>query len=254
MTHTQPTTSIAHAEKDRVVVRGMDLAGDLIGERSYTETLHLIVTGRLPDERQRIVLDACLVTLMEHSWTPSSLIARLTIDSLPEDSQVAIAAGLLSLGNIFAGTSEACARLLVEGVASNDAPDVYCRKLVANYRQMRKPLPGFGHPLHKPADPRTTKLIGLADRSGIHGDYVDMLLTLSREVDAAAGKAIPLNATGAIAALLLEIGFPVDAMRGLAVVSRAGGLIAHIREERETHVAREIWSYVENNVPYEEKA
>ncbi len=235
------------------MVRGMDLAADLIGEKSFTETLHLIVTGKLPDERQKLVLDACLVTLVEHSWTPSSLIARLTIDSLPEDSQVAIAAGLLSLGNIFAGTSEACARLLTAGVFSNEAPDIYCRELVASYRQTRKPLPGFGHPLHKPADPRTIKLIELADRVGVHGDYVDMLLTLSREVDAAAGKAIPLNATGALAALLLEIGFPADAMRGLAVVSRAGGLIAHIREEKENHIAREIWSYVEEHVPYQEQ-
>jgi citrate synthase len=190
---------------------------------------------------------------MEHSWTPSSLIARLAIDSVPEESQVAIAAGLLSLGNIFAGTSEACARLLVAGVESGKPPEVYCRELVARYREERRPMPGFGHPLHKPADPRTAKLIAVADRVGAHGVYVDMLLALSRAVDAAAGKAIPLNATGAIAALLLEIGFPADAMRGLAVVSRAGGLIAHIREEKENHVAREIWSYVEEHVPYREQ-
>lgn len=250
---TPRTTSIAHAEKDRIVVRGMDLCTDLIGERSFTETLHLLIMGVLPDARQKAVLDACLVTLMEHSWTPSSLIARLTIDSVPEESQVAIAAGLLSLGNIFAGTSEACARLLAAGVESGEPPEVYCRELVARYREERKPIPGFGHPLHKPVDPRTTKLIAVADRVGAHGVYVDMLLTLSRAVDAAAGKPIPLNATGAIAALLLEIGFPADGMRGLAVVSRAGGLIAHIREEKENHIAREVWSYVEEHVPYQEQ-
>ena len=247
------TTSIALAEKDRVIVRGQDLADDLIGEKSFTQVLHLLVTGRLPDERATAVLDACLVTLAEHSWTPSSLIARLAIDSLPNDSQVAIAAGLLSLGDIFAGTSEACARLLLDGVNSGRDPDEFCHDLVARYREKKSPMPGFGHPLHKPSDPRTEKLLVVAGRVGAHGSYVNMLLALSRAVDAVAGKRITLNATGAIAAILLEIDIPPDAMRGLAVVSRAAGLIGHIREEKENHVAREIWSYVERAVPYEAK-
>ena len=100
-------------------------------------------------------------------------------------------------------------------------------------------------------DPRATKLLVFADELGVSGRYVDLLRKLSAAMDRAAGKPITLNATGAIAALLLEIGLPADVMRGLAVVSRSGGLIAHIQEERETHLAREIWSYVENNIPYE---
>lgn len=245
-------TRIAHAEKDSVTIRGFDLANDLIGERCFTEVLYLLIKGSFPDENQKRILDACLVTLMEHSWTPSSLIARLMIDSVPDEMQVGMSAGLLSLGNIFAGTSEACAKLLLAGAASGEEPEAYCKALVAEYRQERKPVPGFGHPLHKPVDPRTVKLLSLADELGMSGRYVGLLRKLSEAMDEAAGKPITLNATGAIAALLLEIGMPADVMRGLAVVSRSGGLIAHIQEERETRVAREIWSYVENNVRYEQ--
>lgn len=245
-------TTIAHTEKDKVIIRGMDLASELIGERSFTEVLFLLITGKLPDDNSRLILDSCLVTLMEHGWTPSSLIARLTIDSLPDDTQVAMAAGLLSLGSIFAGTSEACAKLLTAGVKSGEPADVYCRHVVASYREMRKPLPGFGHPLHKPIDPRTQKLLALSDQLSVTGQYVKLLKQFSVAVDEAAGKPITLNATGAIAALLLEIGIPAEVMRSLAVVSRSGGLIAHIQEERDNHIAREIWSYVADNVPYKE--
>src|SRR5690606_30675829 len=124
------------------------------------------------------------------------------------------------------------------GAASGEEPEAYCKALVAEYRQERKPVPGFGHPLHKPVDPRTMKLLSLADELGVSGRYVGLLRKLSEVMDVAAGKPITLNATGAIAALLLEIDMPADVMRGLAVVSRSGGLIAHIQEERETHVAR----------------
>jgi citrate synthase len=246
------TTRIAHADKDSITIRGFDLATDLIGERDFTEVLYLLIKGSLPEKKHKSILDACLVTLMEHSWTPSSLIARLMIDSVPDEMQVGMSAGLLSLGSIFAGTSEACARLLVAGEASDEKPEAYCEALVAEYRRERKPVPGFGHPLHKPIDPRTVKLLSLADALGISGRYVELLRKLSEAMDEAAGKPITLNATGAIAALLLEIGLPADVMRGLAVVSRSGGLIAHIQEERETHLARELWSYVENNVRYEQ--
>lgn len=248
---TKTVTRIAHAEKDKVTIRGLDLAEDLIGQRSFTEVLFLLIRGNLPDARQRQVLDACLVTLMEHSWTPSALIARLAIDSVPDEMQVGMSAGLLSLGSIFAGTAEGCAKLLLAGRASGKPADVFCEDIVAEYRRDRRPVPGFGHPLHKPVDPRATKLLALADQLEVSGPYVDMLRKLSAAMDAAAGKPITLNATGAIAAVLLEIDMPPDVMRGLAVVSRSGGLIAHIQEERETHLAREIWSYVENNVPYE---
>jgi citrate synthase len=74
---------------------------------------------------------------------------------------------------------------------------------------------------------------------------------LGHTVDAAAGKHVTINATGAIGALLLEIGLAPGVMRGLAVVSRSGGLIGHIVEERETHAARHIWQLAEENIPYE---
>ncbi|MEJ1969453.1 MAG: citryl-CoA lyase [Rhizomicrobium sp.] len=244
-------TNIAKTEPDGITIRGRSLVDDLIGRLTFTEMTYFLCKGAMPDAAQTRVLDACLVTLMEHGWTPSSLIARLAADSVPDDTQVALAAGLLSLGPVYAGTSEACARLLQAGAQAAD-PDAFCAEAVREHRARKAPLPGFGHPLHKPDDPRTPRLLAVAGEAGMAGVHVDCLLRLGRAVDAGFGKHITINATGAIGALLLEIGLEPGVMRGLAVVSRSGGLIGHIQEERRTHAARALWSFAEHQIPYRE--
>jgi citrate synthase len=155
------------------------------------------------------------------------------------------------LGPIYAGTSEACAKLLQEGVKAAD-PDAFCMEAVREHRARKAALPGFGHPLHKPDDPRTQRLLKIGCEAGIGGIYVDFLLRLGRAVDTTFGKHVTINATGAIGALLLEIGLEPGVMRGLAVVSRSSGLIGHIQEERQNHAARAIWAFAEHHIPYSE--
>lgn len=244
-------TRIATANATSITVRGRDLVRDLIGQVGFTAMVYFLLAGRMPTDNQAKVLDACLVTLMEHGWTPTSLIARLAFDSVPSEAQVAIAAGLLAVGDVFVGTMEGCGRILAAGVGQPD-PDAYCRAVVADYRAQKKALPGFGHPLHKPDDPRPPRLFAIAREAGCDGRYIALLQRLSAELDRAAGRHITINATGAIAALLLEIGLPPPVMRSIAVISRAGGLAGHIAEERETHAARRIWQLAEEHIPYEE--
>ncbi len=242
-------THIAMAEPHGSTIRGLSLVDDLMGKLTFTEMTYFLCTGTKPNAAQTRVLDACLVTLMEHGWTPSSLIARIAADSRPDDSQVAFAAGLLTLGPSYAGTLEECAKLLLAGTAAPDA-DAFCLETVRDHRARKAALPGFGHPLHKPDDPRTPRLLEIASEEGLAGKYVGFLLRLGRAVDSVFGKHITINATGAIGALLLEIGLEPGVMRGLAVVSRASGLIGHIREERQTHAARALWSFAEHQIPY----
>ncbi len=244
-------TRIARTESDKVTIRGRDLVNDLIGVHSFTEMVYFLSVGHMPTGAQTRVLDACLVCLMEHGWTPSSLVTRMMIDSVPEEVQVAMASGLLALGSVFAGTSENCARLLVAGIESGEDQEAYCRAVVADHRARKAQIPGFGHPVHKPDDPRSIRLLALGRDVGLPGRYIALLECLGTEIDRAFGRHITINATGAIAALLLEIGMPADIMRGVAVVSRAGGLIGHVVEERDTHSARYIWSLAEENIPYE---
>ncbi len=248
---TEMTTRIATSDATSITVRGRDLVNDLIGKHSYTEMVYFLIRDRMPTANEAKILDACLITLMEHGWTPASMIARLVADSVPSQAQVGIAAGLLAIGDVFVGTMEGCGRILAEGI---DAPDqdAYCRAVVAEHRAARKALPGFGHPFHKPDDPRPPRLFAVARELGAGGRYIDLLQRLAAELDRAAGRHLTINATGAIGALLLEIDIPPDAMRSIAVISRAGGLAGHLLEEHETHAAREMWRLVEQHIPYKE--
>ena len=118
-------------------------------------------------------------------------------------------------------------------------------------RSEKKPVPGFGHPFHKPDDPRSPRLIAVAEEAGVKGDHIRALKLLAKEVDAAWGRHLTINATGAVAALLGEIGIPQEVMRGVAVVSRAAGLVGHILEEKNAPSARYLWDLAEENITYE---
>ena len=244
------TTSIAHSDASTITIREKSLVDDLIGKVSYTEMVYFLTVHRMPTPIETRVLDACLVTLMEHGFTPSSLISRLMIDSVPGEVQIAMAAGISAVGSVFVGTMEGCARILQQGVAEGGDLEAYCQRVVDEHRSEKRPLPGFGHPFHKPDDPRSPRLFAVAREVGVGGKYIGLLERLSAVFDRTLGKHMTINATGAIGALLLEIDIPIEILRGVAAVSRAGGLLGHIREEQKRHSARRIWKLTEENIPY----
>ena len=126
------------------------------------------------------------------------------------------------MGNRFVGTMDGCGVLLERLVA---APDVHAeaRRVATEHKDARIPVPGFGHPQHKPDDPRSIRLLEVARETGVAGKYVRALEALGRAVDEAFGKHITINATGAVAALLGDCGVPQEILRGFAVVARAPG-------------------------------
>jgi citrate synthase len=252
MSDSKAKTELCHATPDDVVLRGRSLPRAIIGNATFTEMIYFLLTGRDPTPPQLAVLDACLVTLMEHGLTPSAVATRLTYGSAPEAMQGAVAAGLLGVGSVFVGASEACAQLLARVVAAPDGP-AEARAIVAESRAAGTRLPGFGHPLHRPVDPRTVALLELARARGGFGAYCVALEQLSAAVDAASGRAIPVNATGAIAALVADAGLPPAILRGIALISRCAGLVAHIREEQESPAMRQLWEAAEAAVPYEKE-
>jgi citrate synthase len=164
--------------------------------------------------------------------------------------QAAVSAGLLAVGSVFVGTMEGAAALIERMLAALDREQA-ARDIAEEFFAARKPIPGFGHHMHKPDDPRTPKLFALAQAEGVAGEHIGALRMLSAAVDARFGKHITINATGAVGALLGEIGIPVPVMRGIAVISRSAGLVAHIAEEQRVPSMRYIWELVEEGVPYD---
>jgi citrate synthase len=245
----KPTTKIARHTAQAIYIRGESLVDDLIGKLTFTEMMYFQMLGRRPTPAQTRILDAVLVTLMEHGITPSAIATRLIYDSCPEAIQAAVAAGILGVGSTFIGTMEGCAANLQE-ILSSSSQEGKAKEIANRFRQAKQPIPGFGHPHHKPDDPRTPRLLAIAEEAGVPGRHIRALRLLAGEVDAAWGRHLTINATGAVAALLGEIGVPQEVMRGVAVVSRAAGLVGHIREEQLDPSARHLWDVAAESLPY----
>ena len=224
-------SDLAWSTVDRIVVRGKDLPREIIGKLNLGDMAFLELTGRLPDASESKIFNAMVVTLVEHGITPSALAARLTYLGAPEAMQAAVAAGLCGLGSVFVGSTEGCAKLLTEAIAKGDD----AKKIVAQHIR----IPGLGHPLHKPVDPRTVRLFELARETGFYGKYCRLIEEISRV------KNLTLNATGAIGALACELGLDWRAVRGLGVMARAVGLVGHLLEEARQPIAEEVWRRAE---------
>lgn len=237
--------------RDSITVRGFDLTTQLLGKIDLGGMAFLEIKGRLPTPQEAEVFNALLITLVEHGMTPQAMAARLVNLAAPEALQAAVAAGLCGVGSVFAGGSEQTARVLQEAFKTrkDDAPIAdMAEAIVADFAARRQPIPGIGHPLHKPIDPRTPVLFGIAGRNGFRGRYVALLEEISKQAEARLKRELPINATGAIGAILCELDFPWRICRGIAVISRAVGLVGHLSEEMENPLGREIWERAEQEV------
>ena len=242
---------MGYSTADKVVVRGHDLCADLLGKINLGDMAFLELTGRHPSPQESAVFNALLITLVEHGMTPMAMATRLVYLGAPDAIQGAVAAGLAGMGSVFGGGSEAAARVLHEALASQGPEadlDVIARAVVDDHARRKMPVPGLGHPVHKPIDPRTPVLFAIAGRNGLRGRYVGLLERICAEAEARAGRALPINATGAIGALMLELGFPWQICRGIALISRSIGLVGHIAEEMRAPIAREMWERAEHEV------
>jgi citrate synthase len=230
-------SDLAWSTVDRIVVHGKDLPGEILGRLSLGDMAFLQLTGRTPNENESRIFNAMAVTLVEHGITPSALAARLTYLGAPEAMQAAVAAGLCGLGSVFVGSTEGAARLLSESFPDQSSGDL--KALARSITQKTKRIPGLGHPLHKPIDPRTARLFEIARETGHYGKYCKLMEEIARE------KGLTLNATGAIGALACELGLDWRAVRGIGVLARAIGLVGHILEESRNPMAEEVWLRIE---------
>ena len=229
-------SEIGGVEGSRIHVRGRDLVDELMGHVTFTRMIFITLTGRPPEPSDERILDAVLVSLVDHGVNSSSLVARLTYRAAPDALQGAVAAGLLNAGDRVLGAMENCGRMLSEGLSDSSGGSVEstARQIVSEYRERGLRIPGLGHLLHKLEDPRTTRLFDIAEESGRRGPYIKLLEEVADEVNRRVTSPIPINVDGSIAAVLLEVGFDWRILRGFALMSRIVGLVAHVDEERRT--------------------
>lgn len=229
------SSAISAANAATIVVRGRDLTGELIGRIGFTDHFWLLVTGAMPTEPQRRVLDATLVAIAEHGLVPSVQVARMTLAAAPEAIQGAVAAGLLGCGSVVLGSSEAAGRFLAEidtRAAGGASLEAAIRAVVGEYRAQKRAIPGFGHSLHADFDPRALRLHEVSSEAGCAGRHWAIVRETERLLPELIGRRLAINVSGAIPASLLDAGFPLQALKGVPLLARTASLVAHLLEEQ----------------------
>ena len=207
-----------------------------MGRLSFTEYFHLLLTGEEPTDDQCYFLDLLLVAIAEHGMMPTNVAARMTLAADPGSLHGAVAAGILGAGPVILGTAEECARLLEAG----GDPKEIVREFLASGRK----VPGFGHPVHKPVDPRAERILELADARGVSEGHVALARALRDEVE------LTMNVSMPIAAVMLDLGFPAVSVKAVPILARTASLLAHLVEEQEQSIGFLLARAAEEAVDY----
>jgi citrate synthase len=224
-------TAVTEIEPNAVRVRGYDIA-ELMGNCSFGQMVYLILRGEMPDEATGKLMEAIIVSSIDHGATPPSVLAARTVASTGATLSASVAAGIMSINRHHGGAITNCAKQLGEIIAKADGGDLHeaAETLLTEWKLSGVRMSGFGHRIHT-ADPRTSRLMDLAEDANVCGKHIEAARAVS-QVFADAGKKLPINVDGAIAALLADLGFEPEVMNGLFMIARTPGLIAHVREEQ----------------------
>jgi citrate synthase len=225
-------TAISASNPETIIVRGHDLAGELIGTIGFTDHVWLLIAGSLPSPGQRRILDSALVAIAEHGLVPSVAAARMTLAASPEAMQGAVAAGLLGCGSVILGSSQTAGEFLSEVVAGGSDLDASARARVGAWRAAKRAIPGYGHPLHKGGDPRAQRLFAVAREVGLYGAHCEAAHAVEALLPELTGRNLAMNISGAIPSVLLDAGYPLLALKGVPLLARTASLIAHLLEEQ----------------------
>jgi citrate synthase len=250
-------TSLGTSTADEIRLMGRDLT-ELMGNVGFGELAFWLATLRRPTPSEARVFEAVLVALADHGFTPSAIAARLTYLSAPDSLQGAMAAGLLGGGSRFLGVTEDCGGYLHAVLEAHDGDlptddagwDALALEAVRRTRDQGAFVPGLGHPVHKVQDPRTPRLIQIADEERLRGPHLQLFEAIGRSHEQVLGRKLPLNGAGVCGAALADLGLPVELLRGFALLARAAGLLGQIAEERRSPIAMDAYLAVDRNAVY----
>ncbi len=218
-------TSITNVQKDGTeIIRGHEL-GDLMINNGFVQTIYLLLKGQLPNETQAKMFDAILSSVVDHGPAVASALNARISASAKNPLHASVAAGLLGLGERHGVVIEPAMKFFFD---HKDETDVL--GLLKNMKEQKKYAPGFGHKIFE-VDPRTQRLFAIAKETGIYGGYCEFAQKVEDTLNSFSSKKLPLNADGAIAAILCDMGFDARVGNGVFVIARVPGLVAHVIEE-----------------------
>lgn len=260
MTELGYPTSLGVSTEATISLLGEDIT-ELMGSVGFGELAYWLMTLRRPTSGEARVLEAVLVALADHGFTPTAIAARLTYLSAPDALQGAVAAGLLGGGSRFLGVTEDCGTFLANVLERHTAAvpsspddtagwDELGRVAVREAREAGSYVPGLGHPVHKVEDPRTRRLMAIAEEAGELGPHLRLFGAIGRVHEEVLGRHLPLNGAGVCGAALADIGIPLAMLRGVALLARTAGLLGQLAEEQRRPIGMDVYLSVDRHATY----
>lgn len=225
-------TEITDIGPGKIRVRGYDIV-EMMEKLSFASVVYLILRGQLPNEKEARMMEAILVSSIDHGASPPSVLGTRNVISGGNSLNAAVAGGVLVIGDSHGGAIEQSACILQEWARKDSQIEQLAKDLVADMKAKKKRLPGFGHRLHQ-TDPRTIKLFEIASQLQFSGRHTELAKAIESELEKTSGRKLPINVDGAIAAVISDMGFDWRLGKGFFIVSRVPGLIAHAYEEMTT--------------------
>jgi citryl-CoA lyase len=230
MSEDRPKTAITKIEPGSIRVKGYNIA-ELMEKKTFAEVVFLLLKGELPSRAEAKMMEAILVSSVDHGVTPPSALATRVVMSGGNPLNAAIAGGILTIGESHGGAMEQCAKILQEWAAKGDNMDEIADQLIKHLNDTNKRMPGYGHRLHR-VDPRTVKMFEIADKYDFTGKHIDLAKAIEAKMVTSSGKKLPINVDGAIGAVMSDMGFDYRIGKAFFIISRCAGLAAHAYEEQ----------------------
>ncbi len=227
-------TAVTKIEPNNIQLRGYPIH-ELMGNITFAQGVYLALKGELPSENVGKIMDAILVSSIDHGVTPPSAQAALTVASTGSPINASVAAGILAISSFHGGAIEECMKMIQSMVElkkeKNLSAEDAASEILAEMKKVKKRASGFGHRVHS-EDPRSVRIFKMADELGVSGDFVEMAKAVEVALEKSLGKRLPINVDGAIAALLCEMDFSPSIANAFFMMSRLPGLVAHVAEEQ----------------------
>jgi citrate synthase len=231
-------TALTCIEPNKILVRGYPL-DEMMGRLTFGEAIYLLLMGEVPSPSVGSLMEAMLVSFIDHGATPPSTLAARNTATTGASLRSCVAAGVLGFGKYHGGDIESCMQFLDSGLdlvrrgaSYREAAD----QIVEMALQSDEGVPGFGHRYHT-RDPRAARLFQMALELEVEGEHVQMIRAVEMVITERNqhGTPLPVNIDGAIAAVSGDIGIPPSVANALFIISRVPGITAQAREEYERH-------------------
>ncbi len=229
-------SSLTEISPNKILVRGYPL-DEMMGRLGFAEAVYLLLMGELPTPAIGRMLNAVLVSSIDHGVTPPSTLAARNVATTGAPLKDCVAAGILAFGPHHGGDIESCMRFLDSGLSRTRAGMTVQRAaeaIVGECAAANEVPPGFGHRFHT-RDPRAARLFQMVLELELEGEHVRLIRACERALEAYKEqfeRPLPVNVDGAIAAISADLGFAYELGNAIFLISRLPGLIAHAHEER----------------------